>query len=116
MNFQQPLIQTILDGNGQALFAILPWADYTKLVQQAAKNSEETMPFELTKRVIVDGENPIRVYREYRGISQSDLAKLAGISLGFLNRVEGNYVNASRKTLARLANAMNMDIGWLEKD
>ena len=44
---------------------------------------DELIPAEVVNRII-DGENPIRVYRDYRGLTQKDLAQKVDISGPYL--------------------------------
>jgi predicted transcriptional regulator len=48
---------------------------------------EELVPAEVVY-ALLDGGNPIRVWREYRVLSQSDLASQAVTSASYLSRLE----------------------------
>ena len=47
----------------------------------------ETFPAELLKRLLA-GDNPVRVYREYRELTGAALAGAAGISQSYLSQIE----------------------------
>ena len=55
--------------------------------RKVAAGEEEAIPEEFADRLI-DGENPIRVYRELRGLSAKELADRTGISAAFLSEIE----------------------------
>ncbi len=44
--------------------------------------------YDAAQQAIADGENPIRVWREYRGMTQAHLAKVAEISVPYLSQLE----------------------------
>ena len=50
----------------------------------------------------------IKFYREKRGFSQSELAKIAGIPLGTFQKYEIDYRNPKKETLEKIAFALNV--------
>ena len=68
---------------------------------------DEALPFELFER-ISDGESPIRVWREHRGLTQAALAKAAGLGQGSLSDLERGRRSASFETFCRLADALGV--------
>jgi transcriptional regulator with XRE-family HTH domain len=59
---------------------------------------------------ILDGANPIRVWREHRGLSQQQLAETAGISKPYLSQLEAGKREASQRVIRRLAKALRVDL------
>jgi len=51
-----------------------------------------------------------KLFRERRGLSQSDLAELAQISISFLSNIERGLKFPQPDTLARLANALCVEV------
>ena len=106
---------------GARKFAVLPIEVYETLLEEldmladvraydeAKARKEEIVPFELSKRLIA-GENPIRVWREHRGLSVADLAKEAGLSASHLSRLEGEIGRGGAKALRSLAVALDIDL------
>ena len=64
-------------------------ADVKKFKKDLKHGKEELLPSEFVTRVI-NGENIIRIWREYRGFTQADLAKAADISKPYLSQLENN--------------------------
>lgn len=62
--------------------------DDIRAYDAAKSRKEEAFGAEVADRVI-DGENPIRVFREYRGLTQEELAKATDISRPYLTELEG---------------------------
>jgi len=52
--------------------------------------------------------------REYRGLSQPELAELAEIDKGEISRIESGQRNCTINTLVKIAAALNcvLDINW----
>ena len=77
------------------------------LYDEAKAKPSEFIPLELTERML-NGESPIRVYRENRGFSQDQLAEQAKISKPFLSQIENGIRTPSLDTLKRLAEALRV--------
>ena len=60
------------------------------------------IPAELTFRIL-DGDNPIKVWREYRHLSQQQLAQKSNISKAYLSQLETGKRRGSAKVLKALA-------------
>jgi len=66
-------------------------------------------PLTLKRQV---GEN-IRSLRKSRGLSQEDLGEKADLSYKFVGEIERGTVNPSLDSLARIANALNVEVAKL---
>ena len=83
-----------------------------RLYDEAKAKPSEFIPLELTERML-NGESPVRVYREYRGFAQDQFGAQAGISKPFLSQIENGIRTPSLDTLTRLAEALRVDMGDL---
>ena len=114
----------IIRRDGQPEWAVLPYAEYEVLVEAAemladmrtydeAKarlvDGEETVPAEVTF-VMLDGANPIAVWRKHRKLSQQQLAAEAGISKAYLSQLEAGKRSGTAAVLARVARALQVDL------
>ena len=70
---------------------------------------DELIPAEFVNRML-DGESPIRVWREFRGLSARDLASMAGISAPYLSLIETGAKTGSLETLKALAAALKVGL------
>lgn len=61
-------------------------------------------------RRLLDGESPVKVWREKRGSSQRELAAAAGVSAGYLAEIETGRKPGSVVALARLGKALQVQI------
>ncbi len=70
---------------------------------------EELIPSEVVY-AILDGENPIKGWREYRGLSQQETAENAGISVPYLSQLETNKRKGSLKVLSAIAKVLKVSL------
>jgi DNA-binding XRE family transcriptional regulator len=61
-------------------------------------------------RRLLDGESPVKVWREKRGRPQRELAAAAGVSAGYLAEIETGRKPGSVAALARLAKVLEVQI------
>jgi transcriptional regulator with XRE-family HTH domain len=59
---------------------------------------------------ILDGANPIKIWREYRGLSQQDMAEKTGISVPYLSQLETNKRKGSLAVLKSIAEVLQAPI------
>ena len=115
--------QVILDNTGQPAFAVIPWRDYERLTREDAEailsdeehydrataSNDESFPIEVVDQLLA-GQNPISVYRNYRGLTQNALAAAAGINAVYLSQIETGKRTGSAKTLAALAKVLQVTV------
>jgi DNA-binding XRE family transcriptional regulator len=70
---------------------------------------DEFIPASFANRIL-DGENPVRVYREFRGHSGVELARLAGVNRVQLLNIEAGKSTGSVSTMKKLADALKVQI------
>lgn len=76
---------------------------------QAIANGEELIPGEVVN-ALLDGENPIRVWREYRGMTQPQLARVADISVPYLSQLESGKRRGSTDVLSAIARGLDLTL------
>ncbi len=118
----KPNIITSPDGERMA---VIPLADYERLVAAAEDaadlraydearrrldtGEEELMPAEFADRLL-DGESPIRVWREYRGMTAAKLAGKAGVARAYLTQMETGKRTGTVETMRRIADGLGVSI------
>lgn len=103
---------TILrDAQGAAQHAILPWNRFQALM--LAAKTEDTVPPTLqppvpaaVREAIAAGTHPVRAWRDYRSLNQSQLASFIGISRAYLAQIEGGERTGTLDVTARIARAL----------
>jgi predicted transcriptional regulator len=76
--------------------------DYDAVKAALESGNEELIPSDVVYASL-DGTNPIKVWREFRAISQKELAASAGISVPYLSQLEGGKRKGSMAVLTRIA-------------
>lgn len=78
------------------------------VLEYRANPKEETYPADLVDRL--GEENRIKVFREYRELTQVELAKKAGIDRSYLSDLERGKRQGTTKTMKAIAKALNLDL------
>lgn len=115
----------IIERDGNPEWAVIPYKEYLRLVAEAEmlqdvrdydsvleavdNGGEEIIPAKVVY-AILDGENPIRVWRAYRQLTQKQLAEMAGISTPYLSQLESGKRTGTRDVLAAIANALDLSL------
>lgn len=117
----------VIEKNGQIEWAVVPYADYQKLLDawemlediraydEAKANieaGEELIPSKVAY-ALLDGKNPIRVWREYRALTQQQLAEKAGLSKPYLSQLESGKRNGTTDILKKIAQALSVGLDEL---
>lgn len=104
--------------------AVLPVADYERLLELAEDKTdilaaeaaekrrltgEEYVPAEMVDRIL-DGENPLRVWRQYRKLSLKQLAEKSGVGLSYISELERGLKNGPGRVWAKLARALGVTV------
>jgi len=115
----------LIERDGKPEWAVLPYEEYLKLLEQsemledirdydAAKaaierGEDELIPAEVVF-AILDGENPIKVWREYRGLTQQQLADKVKISKPYLSQIETGKRTGKTEILSAIAKALDVSL------
>jgi DNA-binding XRE family transcriptional regulator len=104
---------------------ILPRSDYERLVERAEDRGDATAAQEMLRRIqageeevfpaeianrLLDGENPLKVFREFRGLTQVQLAEKCSTSKIYISQLERGQRRGSLTLLRKLANVLRVEI------
>jgi len=84
-------------------------AAYDRAKDALAAGDEELVPAAIVN-AILDGENPVRVWRQHRGMSQVQLAEAADISQAYLAQIETRKREGTLGLYRSLADAIGVDL------
>lgn len=120
--------QRILGADGKVMFVVVPAQEYALLTQtiEAAREmmqaraalggrladrlgGRDGVPATVAHR-IADGESPVRVWRENRGLKAVALARAAGISPAYLSEIETGKKDGTFRTMAAIAHVLNVSL------
>ena len=114
----------VIEKDGKPEWAVIPYQEYERLVEEAEmlqdiraydearkaiKEGEELVPSQVTY-AILDGENPVRVWREHRRLTQQQLAEAAGISVPYLSQIESGKRKGTVEILSAIAKALGLSL------
>lgn len=114
----------IIERNGKPEWAVIPYEEYQRLIEEsemlqdiqdydeakaAIAGGEALVPSEVTY-AILDGQNPIKVWRDYRGLTQHQVADKAGISKPYLSQLESGQRKGTTEVLIAVAKVLGVDL------
>ena len=84
--------------------------DRFDLLQAHARGpSKDALPDTLAKRML-NGESPLRIWREFRGMTLDQLSTAAAVSKSYLSEVENNIKGGSVAFLKACAKTLNISL------
>ena len=112
--------------------AILPRADYETLIARLNEKEEDAgtarivdaanaalnegrdvlLPLDVSRR-LMEGENPVKVLREFRTLSQMDLALVVGIKQPYLSAIESGQRKGPLELHTKIAQALGVPLDLL---
>ena len=102
------MVQITRDEYDRLLQASEDLADIVAYDRAMAKD-EESVPAEFVKRMI-EGESPVRVYRDLRGLTQVQLGERSGVNRVQIADIEAGRKAGSVNTVRKLADALSVTI------
>ena len=116
----------IIERDGQPEYAVVPIETYRRLVEcaedaediqafdramaEVAHGEDELVPEEVVHRLFSGEEHPVRVWREHRGLTQEDLARVAGVGKSYISQLEAGRKTGSLRLMRDLAQALEVDM------
>ena len=83
---------------------------------KAARGRDDTeIPWESAKRIVA-GENAIKVYREWRGLTQEALARKVDSAKAYISQIETGAKPGGRAILRKIAVALGVPVSVLTED
>lgn len=115
----------VIEKDGCPEWAVIPYNEYIRLLERAEELSD-IEAFDSAKRDLAEGrdelipgavvdrllaaENPVRVWRQYRELTQTDLAVQAELSQSYVTMIERGERTGSIEALHKIAVALKVDL------
>ena len=115
----------IIENNGVPEYAVVPIADYRVLIEKAemlddvtafdkaeaalAAGDDELVPSAVVNLLLAN-VNAVKVWREYRGMSQATLADAAGLSQAYIAQIETGKREGRIDAYRAIASALEITI------
>jgi DNA-binding XRE family transcriptional regulator len=82
---------------------------YDRTMAALAAGEEEMIPAQFVERM-VNGESRLRVWRDFRGLTQAALGERAAVNRVQIADIEAGRKSGSVETLKKLARALGVDL------
>ena len=116
-----------IEHNGKAAFAVVPVDEYNRLIEMVedmtdaaafdravealAAAEDELVPGEIVARLINGDEHPLKIWREFRGLTQVQLAEQAdGVQQSQIAQIETGRRAGAIPVLKSLAGVLSVDL------
>lgn len=116
----------IIKREGVPEYAVVPYSEYLELLSLAedaqdsadarkaqselANGEDEAVPAEIVARLIAGDEHPLKIWREYRGLTQETLGNAASVGKSYISQIEAGSKTGSAKVLRILAETLGVDM------
>lgn len=116
----------IIEREGKPEYAVLPFEEYLQLLELAegaqdladarqaeralARGEDEAIPADVARRLIAGEEHPLKVWREYRGLTQEALGNYAGVGKSYISQIEAGNKSGSVRVMSSLARTLAVDL------
>jgi DNA-binding XRE family transcriptional regulator len=87
------------------------------LYDEAKRNDDGfRIPQEIVTKTIIEGQNPIKTWREHRGLTVEVLANAAGISKPYLSQIENGKRHGTMRVMKAIAKALDLPLDVLAEE
>lgn len=116
----------VIERDGRPTHAVVPIDLYRRLLALAedaediragndaldelATDLDELVPAEVAHRLLQGEEHRLRIWREHRGLTQTELGAISGVQQGYIAQIESGRKTGSIETLKKLSAALRIDI------
>ncbi|MBX2834354.1 MAG: helix-turn-helix transcriptional regulator [Micavibrio sp.] len=92
-------------------YVLMPLHEYRAFVGGQAPAND--LPENILDALAAKQENSVKILRKFRGLTQSDLSKEAGISRPYLTEIETGKKDGSLRAMKAIAGALGVNVGML---
>ena len=107
-----PTKHQIIQKDGKPLFVLVPYDEYVRSTKRSP--SKTYLPHAVVEKVAVEGKSMVRAWREYKKMSQADIAGRLGITQAAYSQLEKSQARMRGSTLRKIAAALGITEALLE--
>jgi len=108
-----PTKHQVIQKDGKPLFVLVPYDEY---VRSTARNTSKTyLPHAVVEKAAVEGKSMVRAWREYKKMSQADIAGRLGITQAAYSQLEKSQNRMRGSTIRKIAAALGITEAQLEE-
>ena len=98
----------IIEKEGQPLFVLVPYETYIKSMHKLENDQESTIPHRIIELTVLENKSPVRAWREYKGLTQKQVAARLKISQSAYSQMEKTNAKLRADTLKKIARVLNI--------
>lgn len=93
-------------------YVLVPLHEY-RMMAGDAQSQEHDVPDEVMDEIFAGQGSPIKILRNYRGLTQAALADAANLSRPYLTEIETGRKDGSVRAMRDIAEALDVPLGLL---
>ena len=101
----------IIKDKGKPLFVLVPYEKYVKLISE--KETGLTIPHDVVELHIMENKSLIRSWREYKRLSQQEVAQKMNITQAAYSQMEKSGTRLRKSTLEKIAFVLGIQLEQL---
>ncbi len=104
-----PTKHQVIEKDGVPLYVLVPYDEYVATNNRIKKNSTKIyLPQAVVEKAAVEGKSLVRAWREYKHLSQKDVANRLSITQAAYCQLEKSEGNMRARTVAKIAAALDV--------
>ena len=107
-----PTKHQVIQKDGKPLFVLVPYDEYVRSTTRS--KSKTYLPHAVVEKAAVEGKSMVRAWREYKKMSQADIAGRLGITQAAYSQLEKSQDRMRGSTLRKIAAALGITEAQLE--
>ena len=107
-----PTKHQVIQKDGKPLFVLVPYDEYVRSTTRS--ESKTYLPHAVVEKAAVEGKSMVRAWREYKKMSQADIAGRLGITQAAYSQLEKSQARMRGSTLRKIAAALGITEAQLE--
>ncbi len=101
-----PTKHQVIQKDGKPLFVLVPYDEYMRSATRSA--SKTYLPHAVVEKAAVEGKSMVRAWREYKKMSQAELAGRLGITQAACSQLEKSQDRMRGSTISKIAAALGI--------
>lgn len=98
----------IIEKEGRPLFVLVPYETYIKTMHNFESDQESTIPHRVVELTILENKSPVRAWREYKGLTQKQVAARLKISQSAYSQMEKQNAKLRADTIKKIARVLKI--------
>ena len=110
---KEPIEHQVIEKDGKPLYVLVPYEEY--LILRQSREEKVYIPHEVVEKHLLEEKSLVRAWREYKGLSQGEVAERMGISQAAYSQMERTESRLRKATREKIAGALGVARQQLEE-